>query len=102
MRAATLAGVIIVTGPLYVDPSERQTYLDGCHELMQIARETDGCLDFHLSADPIEPGRINVFERWSSVDAVEAFRGSGTSDEQNAQILDAAVVQYEIESETEL
>ncbi len=94
--------MIIVAGPVYVDPIEREAYLDGCVEVVRMAREADGCLDFHLAADPLEPGRINVFERWESVATVEAFRGSGPSDDQQATILDAAVVQYEIASETPL
>ena len=94
--------MIIVAGHLFVDPAERDAYLDGCRAVVTAAREAEGCRDFHLSADPIEPGRINVFERWESVPAVEAFRGSGPPDEQGAQILDARVVQYEVASETPL
>jgi len=94
--------VIIVAGPLYVEPADREGYLAGCSELVTAARAADGCLDFHLSADPVEPGRINVFERWASVPAVEAFRGSGPSGDQQAQILDARVVQYEVAGETPL
>ncbi|HXO52810.1 MAG TPA: antibiotic biosynthesis monooxygenase, partial [Mycobacterium sp.] len=48
------------------------------------------------SADLLEPGRINIFERWESVAAVEAFRGSGTSDEQGAAILAASVTEYDV------
>jgi quinol monooxygenase YgiN len=87
---------IIVSGPLYLDPSEREGYLAGCRAVIEAARAAEGCLDFHLSADPIEADRINVYERWESVDAVEAFRGSGPSSEQAAAIRDARVVQYEI------
>ena len=94
--------MIIVAGALFVDPSERDEYLGGCREVITAARSAEGCLDFHLSADPVEPGRINVFERWASTAAVEAFRGSGPSGEQQAQILDAHVVQYEVAGETPL
>ncbi len=92
--------MIIVAGPIHLDPAEREGYLDGCREVIEAARAADGCLDFHLAADPVDPGRINVFERWETVEAVEAFRGSGPSDEQGAAILGAAVVQYEIATAT--
>jgi quinol monooxygenase YgiN len=88
--------VIIVSGSLQVDEAERDAYLRSCHELMVTARRTPGCLDFYLVADPLEPGRIDVYEQWESVEAVEAFRGSGPSSEQQAQILDARVVQHEV------
>lgn len=79
-----------------VEPAARAEYLAGCVETVRLARAADGCLDFHLSADPIEPGRINIFERWTSAEAVEAFRGSGPSDEQQGAVLGATVEQHQI------
>ncbi|MBA3303665.1 MAG: antibiotic biosynthesis monooxygenase [Acidimicrobiia bacterium] len=64
------------------------------------ARGSDGCVGFHLAADPIEPGRINVFEQWESVEAVESFRGSGPSAGQAAVIRDARVMQHDVVSST--
>ena len=61
-----------------------------------------GHLDFSLTADLLEPGRIVVFERWESRAAVEAFRGSGPGDEQGAAILAASVVEYDIAAERPL
>ena len=52
--------MLIVSGSLYVDPSTRQDYLESCRVVIDLARQTPGCLDFHLSADPVEPGRVNV------------------------------------------
>jgi quinol monooxygenase YgiN len=83
--------MIIVAGHLLVDPDHRTSYLEGCHEVVRLARATSGCLDFTLSADLLDPGRINVLERWESLAAVDAFRGSGPSEDQTAQILEADV-----------
>ena len=44
----------------------------------------------------MDTGRINIFERWGSQAAVEAFRGDGPSDEQGAAILAAAVAEYDV------
>ena len=49
-----------------------------------------------MSADLLDPGRINILERWESVAAVEAFRGSGPSDGQGAAILAASVAEYDV------
>ena len=57
---------------------------------------------FSLSADLLEPGRGNIFERWESVAAVEAFRGSGSTDEQSATILAASVAEYDVGDERSL
>lgn len=94
--------MIIVSGQLHVDEADRATYLLGCREVIVAARRAAGCVDFHLSADPIEPDRINIYEQWESVEAVEAFRGSGPSSEQTAVIRDARVVQHEVASSTDL
>lgn len=94
--------MIIVSGWLRVDAAARTAYLDGCLELIAQAREAPGSLNFYLSADPLEPDRINVFEQWESVADVEAFRGSGPSTEQNAQIIDAQVFQHELGSSLRL
>lgn len=94
--------MIIVAGLLRVDPVQRANYLIDCIEVARAARSAEGCIDFHLSADPIEPDRINVFEQWASAEAVEAFRGSGPSGAQQAEIVDARVLRYEIASSTSL
>ena len=94
--------MIIVAGFLRVDPEVRGRYLHECAVVIRAAREAAGCIDFHLSADPIEPGRINIFEQWESVAAVEAFRGSGASGDQQAAVLDAQVTQHVVASSTSL
>jgi quinol monooxygenase YgiN len=90
--------VIIVAGWLRVAPENRAPYLENCHEVIAAARAAHGCIDFHLSADALDDGRINIFEQWESADAVDAFRGSGPSDDQQSMIADAHVEQHEIAS----
>ncbi len=87
---------VIVAGHLIVDPSQRDDYLAGCVEVVRAARTAAGCLDFALSADLIDAGRINILERWESAAAVEAFRGSGVGEEQGAAILTASVAEYDV------
>jgi quinol monooxygenase YgiN len=94
--------VVIVAGHVVVDPEQREDYLSGCVEVVRQARRTAGCLDFALAADVLEPGRVNIFERWESQAAVDAFRGSGPSDEQGAAILAASVAEYDVGDERSL
>ena len=88
--------MVIVAGHILVDPEQRDTYLAGCVPVVEQARRAPGCLDFSISADLVDPGRIDVFERWESQAAVEAFRGSGPSDEQGAAMLGASVAEYDV------
>jgi quinol monooxygenase YgiN len=94
--------VVIVAGHVVVDPQQRDGYLSGCVEVVRQARRAAGCLDFSLSADLLEPGRVNIFERWESRAAVEAFRGGGPSDEQGAAIRAASVAEYDVGDERRL
>jgi quinol monooxygenase YgiN len=88
--------MVIVAGQLVVDPEQRGRYLATCIDVVEQARRAPGCLDFAISADLVEPGRINIFERWESRAAVNAFRGSGPSDEQHAAMLSTSVAEYDI------
>jgi len=91
--------MVIVAGHLMVAPDQRETYLADCVAVVEQARRAAGCLDFAISGDLVDPGRINVFERWDSQGAVEAFRGSGPSEEQGTAMLSASVAEYDVSEE---
>jgi quinol monooxygenase YgiN len=88
--------MVIVAGQIFVNAAQRDHYLADCVSVVEQARRTPGCLDFSITADLIDPGRINVFERWETQEAVNAFRGSGQSEEQSAAMLAASVAEYDI------
>jgi quinol monooxygenase YgiN len=88
--------VVIVAGHITVEPQQRASYLADCVRVVEEARGAAGCLDFAISADLIDPSRINIFERWASQAAVDAFRGSGPSDEQGAAIRSASVAEFDV------
>ena len=90
--------MIIISGRLYVAADARDDYVAGCRSVIEQARAASGCLDFVLSADPIEPDRINVYEQWESEAELEQFRGSGPDQEQAALIRDAHVSRHQISS----
>lgn len=88
--------MVIVSGHLIVAAEDRDVYLATCLAVVEAARRAPGCLDFALSGDLVDPGRINILERWESQDAVEAFRGAGVGDEQGSAILSASVAEYDV------
>jgi quinol monooxygenase YgiN len=94
--------VVIVAGHLIVDPAQRDDYLSGCVDVVRAARAAEGCLDFALSADLVDAGRVNILERWESQAAVEAFRGNGVDEEQGAVIVSASVAEYDVGATREL
>jgi quinol monooxygenase YgiN len=83
---------IIVAGTLHVDPAQRATYLEARVPILEHARQAPGCLDFSLSADLLDAGRINVYERWRSREDLLAYRaGDGPELDDNVALTAAEV-----------
>ena len=91
--------MVIVAGFITVEPTAREAYLAGRKPEVAAARAAAGCLDFAISADLVGPGRITIFERQASQEAVERFGGNGPSDEQGAAMLAAEVAEYDVAAE---
>ena len=91
--------MVIVAGHLIVDRQAREDYLSGCRAVVDQARSAPGCQDFAISADVLDPARINIYERWESRESVEAFRGSGPGDDQSEMIVSASVSEYDVTGE---
>ena len=91
--------MIIVAGRLHVAADDRERYLAAVADVAALARRAEGCLDFVQAADPLEPGRINVYERWESDEDLQRFRTSGDPDAPNLDVPDvlaAEVRKYRI------
>ena len=88
--------MVIVAGHVTVDPEQRESYLAGSMSVVEKGRQADGCLDFAITADLLDPGRVNLFERWESQAAVETLRRSGPGNEQRAATLSVSVAEYDI------
>jgi quinol monooxygenase YgiN len=71
---------IIVSGTLHVDPARRDAYLQARVPIIEHARAAPGCLDFSLSADLLDAGRINVYEGWRSHEELLEYRGGDGPD----------------------
>lgn len=84
---------IIVSGQLFVDPDRRDAYLAARVPIMAHAREAPGCEDFALSADLLDPARINVYERWRTHEDLLAYRSSDGPEEPEDIALTGANVQ---------
>lgn len=88
--------MLIIAGHLQVDPADRDRYVADCASVVTQARGAAGCLDFALTADTLDRGRVNVFERWESDEALAGFRGSGPDAGISGRILGAEVRKYRI------
>mgnify|MGYP001255536240 CR=1 FL=1 len=63
--------IMIVQGVFSVDASERDRFVETSVEAMRASREEDGCLEYVMAADPLDPERVVLSERWESMDHLE-------------------------------
>lgn len=54
--------MIIVAGFFEVEPDHRDRYVAEFRDLVRRAREAPGCLDVAITADSVDPARVNNFE----------------------------------------
>ena len=58
--------------------------------MMRTSRGEDGCLEYTFAADPLEPGRVVLFERWESQAALDvhlaAIRSTTTVTPRSASV----------------
>jgi quinol monooxygenase YgiN len=66
--------VVIVGGTFQVEPGLREQYLAERADLMRRSRSERGCLEYIFSADPLDPGRVVLFEVWESQDDLDVHR----------------------------
>jgi quinol monooxygenase YgiN len=88
--------MIIVAGHIAVDPEQREALLAASVRVVEKARQADGCLDFAMTADLIDPGRVNLFERWESEAALKAFRRRAPRHKHRPALLSVSVAEYDI------
>ena len=86
--------MLIIAGSLILDPSHRASFLAANADVVRQARRATGCLDFVQAADPLDPSRVNIFERWDTEDHLLAFRGEGEPASDSPPIQSADVKRY--------
>jgi quinol monooxygenase YgiN len=64
--------MLIVGGSFEVEPDQREQFLASRHEMIRRSRSEPGCLEYAFSADPIDPTRVLLFERWVSQESLDA------------------------------
>lgn len=66
--------MIIIAGYTLTEAGKRDAAVEAFAGMVERARKHDGCLDVAISADPVEPDRINIFECWRDQRSLDAWR----------------------------
>ncbi len=89
--------MLIIAGYLELDPNVRDDYVAAHTDLIVRARRADGCLDLAISADSVSEKRVNLFERWESEEALEAWRAVSNAPQLDVQFVGGDVMKYAID-----
>lgn len=57
---------IVISGEVDLEPGDREAALTGALPLIQAALAEPGCKHYAWTADLSRPGRVHVFEEWTS------------------------------------
>jgi quinol monooxygenase YgiN len=66
--------MIIIAGYSLTEADKRDSAVAAFAEMVARARKHDACLDVAISADSVDPERINVFELWRDQQSLDAWR----------------------------
>lgn len=96
--------MLIVAGTFDVDPSDREAFIRSREDAMRRSRAEGGCHAYVFSADPIEPGRVYLYERWESKESLAAHLAAMRSAPRPANdpaaprvaVQSSEILQYEI------
>lgn len=69
--------MIIVLGQFEMAAGHRPAFMRAAAGLIRVCRPAPGCLEYAFLADPADPHRVVLVERWATEDAFEAHRASG-------------------------
>jgi quinol monooxygenase YgiN len=61
-----MADMLIVAGTFTVDPGRRAEFLESRLEAIRTSRGEQGCVQYAMSADSVDPAVVRLFEIWSS------------------------------------
>jgi len=86
--------MVIIAGHVKIDASDRDRYVTAHTGLVRRARQAAGCLDVAISADALDPTRVNNFERWQSVERLDAWRAVANAPDTGITFLSADVMMY--------
>lgn len=79
-----------------MSPDQREQFIRSYADVMRQARSEPGCITHALSADPLDAGRVLLFERWETKAALAGHLGALRHPDHGIAVRDSEVQQYEI------
>ncbi|GAA4853499.1 putative quinol monooxygenase [Saccharopolyspora rosea] len=87
--------MIVIVGHLVVDEADRSTVVEAFRDLVRRARDFPGCVHLAITADPVDPRRVNNAEVWESAEALAAWRAQANAPDPGVEIVEDHMRKYE-------
>lgn len=66
--------MIIIAGYELVEAEQRDTFVAAFRDLIARARDFEGCIHAAITADSVDPERVDVVEVWRDTEALNRWR----------------------------
>ena len=97
---------MIVGGTFELDPELRDAFIASRAEMMRNSRSEPGCIEYTFCADPLDPSRVVLFEKWddqAALDAhIAAMRAAPRPSEPGIAPISSSIMIYDVVGERPL
>lgn len=87
--------MVVIAGHYRVDPDRRNEVVNAFQDLVARARAADGCIHLAITADSVDPERINNVEVWRDAAALDTFRGQANPPQLDIEMRDMQMARYD-------
>ena len=98
--------MVIVGGTFELDPELRDAFIASRGDMMRNSRSEPGCIEYTFSPDPLDDGRVMLFEKWedqAALDAhIAAMRSAPRPSEPGIKPISSSIMIYDVASERPL
>jgi quinol monooxygenase YgiN len=98
--------MVTVGGTFQLDPELRDAFIEGRGDMMRTSRAEPGCIEYTFCADPLDPSRVVLFEKWEDQAALDAHiaaqRAAPRPTEPGIRPISSSIMLYDVASERPL
>jgi quinol monooxygenase YgiN len=87
--------MVIIAGHVLVEEAERDDHVKAHSDLVSRCRAFDGCIVVAITADSVDPRRVNILEIWRDAETLDSWRGRANAPETGVEPIEMQVQRYD-------
>lgn len=87
--------MVIIAGHYLVDAERRDEVVNAFRDLVTRSRAADGCIHVAITADSVDPERINNVEVWRNAAALDGWRAQANPPDLELGMRDLQMARYD-------